>query len=127
MRFHPRRFGGPFVIVALQVQHAVDDKVRAMRGERFALLHGLAPQHRSAEHDITARRAMFIIVHERQHVGGTVLAAMPTIERAAFGFLNEPEDDRHVRSVGDQRRFYPAPKQATCRQIVAGGRELYCQ
>ena len=99
LRFHPRRLGGLFVTVALQVQHAVDDKVRAMRGERFALLHGLASQHRGAEHDITATRAMFIIVHERQHVGGTVLAAMPTIERAAFGFLDEPKHDPHVRRV----------------------------
>jgi hypothetical protein len=50
--FHAPRIGGALVIVALQVQHAVDDEMRAVRPEGLALCAGLAPQHRNAQHEV---------------------------------------------------------------------------
>ena len=51
-RLHRARVAGGVVVVALQVQHAVDDEVRAVIGERLALRLRLVAHDRRAQHDV---------------------------------------------------------------------------
>ena len=51
-RFHHSSILVVLVIVALQVQHAVHDEMRAVRAQRLLLLARFAPHHRHAEHEV---------------------------------------------------------------------------
>ena len=83
------------VVVALQVQHAVDHQVRVVRGKRLALRARLLRDDRRAQHDVAGKRHA-VIVHECQHVGRVVAAAVAPVERAAFAAVDEAQRDRRV-------------------------------
>ena len=77
---HALRLGVAVVVVTLQMQHSVDDQVRAVRAQRLPLPRGLVAHHRHAQHDVAGER-LRVIVHERQHVRRVVLAAVHRVQR----------------------------------------------
>ena len=95
-RLHHRGVGVPFVVESLQVQHAVDNQVRVMVGERLALRGRLPPHDRRAEHDVAGAR-MLVIVHEGEDVRRVVLAAEFGVERAALDRVDEAHRRRSRR------------------------------
>jgi hypothetical protein len=59
-----------------------------------------------------------LIVHEREHVGGGVVAAVRVIQGVPFRGIDEAH--RHT-CVAVERGECPAPKQGACRKIVTRG------
>jgi hypothetical protein len=112
-RFHSRRVGSPLMIVALQMQHAVDDEVRAVGAERLSLRPRLPRQDRDAQYDVAGQR-VDIIVHERQHVGGVLPAAEACVETAAFALADEAK--RH-RKIALLRYLHPAAQRGAAGQF----------
>ena len=66
-----------------------------MVGERLSLQLRLPPQDGRAEHDVAFERTLHI-VHERQHVGGVVLAAIERVQRLPFALADEAHGDRAI-------------------------------
>src|SRR5471032_3587097 len=89
--FHLGRFLVVLVVVALRVQHAVDDQVGRVLFDGFLLLGRLAFQHVGAEDDVglgrrvVRQRFVALVVGEGQHVGGVVLAAVVAVQGLAIG------------------------------------------
>ncbi|MCY1456060.1 hypothetical protein D9M71_732550 [compost metagenome] len=75
--FHFFRFCVFDMVVAEQMQAAVDDQVRPVRRQRLGLLRRLAGDHRGADHQIAEQRDVQQFVRhiggEGQYVGGVVL------------------------------------------------------
>jgi len=107
------------VIVTLQVQHRVDDEMRAMGRQQLALLLGFAPHDGDAKHDVTvdATRTMPIMVHEREDIGGTIALAIAPVQRASLRFANEPQRDLGIAA---QRGPRPAPERGRYREVRVG-------
>src|SRR5215471_17686840 len=101
------------------MQHRVDDEMRTMGGQQLALLPGFAPQDRNAEHHIAldAMRPTPFMVHERQHVGSAVAAAVAPVERPSFRFSYKAQRNPGIAS---ERRSRPAAENSRLRQVVAG-------
>src|SRR5471030_865973 len=84
--FHLGRFLVVLVVVALRMQHAVDDQVGRVLFDGFLLLGRFAFQHVGAEDDVSLRRRVVgqvflaLVVGEGQHVGGVVLAAIVAVQ-----------------------------------------------
>ena len=100
-RFHAARGAVAVVVVALQVQHAVNDEVRAVIGGGLALLPRFPPDDRHAQHQV-ARQGFHVIVHERQHVRGVGLAAVLRVETLSLRAPDEPQREHHVALVVDE-------------------------
>jgi len=109
------------VVVALQVQHAVYDKVSAVVGKRLSLLARLASKHGSADHEIPDHRRI-MIVHEREDVCRVLLAAKGGVERGALPFADEAHRDD---GVALERRPKPSPQGGFDRQRASEGLPIY--
>ena len=112
--FHRGRVGGALVVVALQVQHAVDHQMGAVRGAASCPVRRFAADHGHAQHDVADAR-LPLIVHEGQHVGRVVLAAVFGVERAALDRVDEAHGHH---GVAVQRGAHPAPDLAAGRQAA---------
>src|SRR5471032_2049399 len=92
--FHLGRFLVVHVVVALRVQHAVDDQVGGVFFHGFLLLGRFPLQHVGAEDDVglgrrVVREFFAFVVGEGQHVGGVVLLAVVAVQGAAFLGVDE--------------------------------------
>ncbi len=61
--------------------------------ERLALRLRLLPQDGGAQHDVAFERIL-VIVHEREHVGRVVLAAVERVQRLALALADEAQRSR---------------------------------
>ena len=106
-----------------EMQHAVNDKMGGMIGERDALRLGLALHRLGGKHDIAKRAGLFAMLdgarREGQDVGGSILAPPGAVQVA------------HLRIVGEHERRLerarPRRGQERCRrrarQLRVGKRE----
>src|SRR5471030_435191 len=109
--FHLGRFLVVLVVVALRVQHAVDDQVGGVLFDGFLLLGRFAFQHVGAEDDVGLGGRVVVdffafVVGEGQYVGGVVLAAIVAVQGLAFGGVDEAY---RQLGRGEQRGRHPAP------------------
>src|SRR5215510_3170421 len=93
---HALGFPFLFMLVAAQMQQAVQHEVRIMGGQHFPLRARLAGNHRMAQHHVAA----VLPVWERQYVGGIRLLPVPPVQPASFGRA----DDAQRRLDGNERR-----------------------
>src|SRR6516165_4012531 len=103
------------------MQHAVDDQVRAMRGDALLALPRLGPQHRHAHDDVAGERND-VIVHEREDVRCVFLAPEQGVQRAA---LTGPDEAQRHAGVALERVQTPASERRGSRQPGRRHRELH--
>src|SRR3954468_1311603 len=88
--FHALRFPFLFMLVALQMQQAVQHQVRIMRGERLSLLARLAGDHRVAKHHVAA----VLCVRKGQHIGRLGVLSVLPVQPAALGGADDAQGRR---------------------------------
>src|SRR5450830_66906 len=112
--FQAFHLGGLFVIhmvVALRVQHAVDDQMGRMLFHAFLLFRRFLFQHVGAQDDVGAGRLIVgqfffaLVVGKGQHIGGVVFFAVVAVQAAAFFGIDEADGQFSRREQG---RLHPA-------------------
>src|SRR5450830_1286472 len=112
--FQAFHLGGLFVIhmvVALRVQHAMDDQMGRMLFHAFLLFRRFLFQHVGAQDDVGAgrlvvrQRFLAFVVGKSEYIGGVVFFAVIAVQAAAFLGIDEADGQFGRREQG---RFYPA-------------------
>jgi hypothetical protein len=89
--FHPVRLANPFMVIALGMQHAMDDQMGQMISQSFSLRPCLGADDGQAQHDVSLHRLP--AVGKGQNIGGVVFAAPGQIECSPFASTHQPQGD----------------------------------
>src|ERR1019366_5341769 len=91
--FHDPRLGFVLVIVAEQMQHAVNRQVLQMRGERLGLGGGLGGADAKGQGDIAGQAQGARRGREGQHVGHPILLAKARVKRLDRRIVGQQDGD----------------------------------
>src|SRR5450830_299270 len=112
--FQAFHFGGLFVIhmiVALRVQHAVDDQMGRVFFHAFLLFRRFLFQYVGAQDDVGTRRLVVgqfcfaFVIGKGQHIGGVVFFAVIAVQVASFFGIDKAYRQFSGREQG---RLHPA-------------------
>src|SRR6056297_2520857 len=129
--FHAGGLLRRLVVVAGQMQGAVDDHVAPVALRRLALLGRLPRHHRRTDHEVPQGVVRLVgqarlAGGERQHVGRAVLAAPAGVQLPAFGLADDAHHELPPVGIGArpaERRLSPAYERIPARDgrgILAG-------
>lgn len=93
--FHDARIGITFMIIPLQVQHAMHHQMRVVRRHWLSLGTGFARDYWRTQRKIALERRA-VPEYEGQHIGSIILAAVSAVERPALCLADEAYRDAGV-------------------------------